>query len=196
MPNHFNDIVPSTPSIKVTSKEDDIISMNTRIFTQIGNSLEGLTQAERCAKFDDLSREVKDAAIKSNRTLKIAMSEMTSLYNRLNTLNLGASACVKLNTLEKCRKRGREKKDELTNKSHLLRGKAVFDSEDNVASPSADVPIVFTAPIKKNPISRRTSTCSVCKKAGVPEDQCKTHIASNPHCPSRHQFNSSTMEIV
>lgn len=146
---------------------------------------------------DPLYREVKDAAIKSNRTLKIAMSEMTSLYNRLNNLNLGASACVKLNTLEKCCKRGREKKDELTNKSHLLRGKAVFDSEDNVASASADVPIVFTAPTKKNPISRRTpKSCSVCKNAGVPEDECRTHIASNPLCPSRPKLNSSTMEIV
>jgi hypothetical protein len=109
MPNHFNDIVPSTPPNSNTSKEDDIISMNTRIFTQIGNSLDGLTQAERCCKFDDLSRELKDSAIKSNRHLKIAMSEMTSLYNKLNTLNLGASACIMLNTLEKSRKRGRTK---------------------------------------------------------------------------------------
>jgi hypothetical protein len=74
--------------------------MNTRIFTQIGNSQEGLTQAERCGKYDDLSGELKDAAIKSDRHLKIAMSEMSSLYNKLNTLNLGASACVRLNTLE------------------------------------------------------------------------------------------------
>jgi hypothetical protein len=79
MPNHFNNIVPSTPSNSNTSKEDDIISMNTPIFTQIGNSLEGLNQAERCCKYDDLSRELKDAAIKSNRHLKIAMSEMSSL---------------------------------------------------------------------------------------------------------------------
>lgn len=196
MPNYFNDVAPSTPSIYNTSEEDDIISMNTRIFAQIGNSLEGLTQAERCVKFDDLSREVKDAAIKSNRTLKIAITEMTSLYNKLNTLNLGASACVRLNALEKSRKRGRAKKDDLTNKSHLLRGKNVTASDDNVASASADVPIEFTAPLKKNPIKRRTPSCSVCKNAGVPEDQCKTHIASNPHCPSRHKLNSSTMEIV
>jgi hypothetical protein len=79
--------------------------MNTHIFTQIGNSLEGLTEAERCAKYDDLSRYLKDAAIKSNRHLKIAMSEMSLLYNKLNTLNLnlGASACIRLNTIEKSR---------------------------------------------------------------------------------------------
>jgi hypothetical protein len=66
------------------------------------------------------------------------MSEMSSLYNKLNTLNLGASACIRLNTLEKSRKQGGTKKDELSNKSHLVRGKNVFTSEDNGASTSAD----------------------------------------------------------
>jgi hypothetical protein len=89
------------------------------------------------------------------------MSEMSSLYNKLNALNLGASSCVRLNTLEKSRKRGQTKKNELTNKSHIVRGKNVFTIEGNVASTSADVPIMFTAPLKKNPIKRRTPSCSV-----------------------------------
>jgi hypothetical protein len=196
MPNHFNNTVPSIPSNSNTSKEEDIISMNTRIFAQIGNSLEGLTQAERCCKYDDLSRELKDAAIKSNRHLKIAMSEMTSLYNKLNTLNLGASACVRLNTFEKSRKRGRTKKDDLTNKSCIVRGKAVFASEDIVTDIGDDVPIVFKAPAKTNAIMRRTPSCSTCKNAGLPEEQCRTHTARNPLCPSRSKINSNTAEIV
>jgi hypothetical protein len=112
-------------------------------------------------------------------------------------MNLGASACIRLNTLEKSRsKRGRTRKDELSNESHLVRGKSEFASNDIGASTSGDLAIMFTAPLKKNPIKRSTPSCSTCKKAGLPENQCKTHKASNPLCPSRHKLNSRNMEIV
>ncbi len=46
MPNHYNDILHSTQSnLSNSNAEDAIISMNTRIYTQIGNFLDGLNQA-------------------------------------------------------------------------------------------------------------------------------------------------------
>jgi hypothetical protein len=147
--------------------------MNTRIYNQIGNSLEGLNQADtdRFVKYDDLSSELKDVATKTNRHLKIAMAEMSSLYNKLNSLNLGPSVCIRLKAKEKSRKRGCTSKDELRNKSHLARSKSDFASDDIGTGTDDDVPIMFTAPLMKNPAKRSTPSCSVCNKAGVPADQ-------------------------
>jgi hypothetical protein len=34
---------------------------------------------------------------------------------------------------------------------------------------------LFTAPVKKNPIKRRTPSCSTCKNAGIPESISIVH---------------------